>query len=292
MLRQSAVAIVTDVRFGLRMMGRSPVVTAVALLMIALGTGANAAMFSVIDAAMLRSPFVDADRLAMISVELSDGKVTAALTTDQYRSLVASPTPFDAIGAMGGGMRPTVTGLGELRKLNVECVTAGVFSVLGTPPLLGRTFTAVEDGRGSAGRRARYDYGSASSAAARTRSVAASPLNGAGRHHRRMPRASARCRATPRPGCRSVPRSVCRARGCTARGNFNAFAVAPAGDADARRLRRARRRHQPHSGLPRRRPKPARTAHRTHAYDFRTPAVDPHVSDLNPSDPGFVRKTS
>ena len=57
-----------DVRYALRGMLRSPAFTAVALLMIALGTGANAAMFSVIDGVMLQSPFTDPDRIGILRV--------------------------------------------------------------------------------------------------------------------------------------------------------------------------------------------------------------------------------
>jgi predicted permease len=138
-------ALAHDVRFALRSMARTPGFTAVAVLMIALGTGANAAMFSVIDAVMLHNPFADPERLALIYVQLPAGRTTAALSIEQYRSLTQSAPAFAAIGALGGGTRPTIAGLGEPHKLNVECVTAGTFHVLGTPPLLGRTFSADED---------------------------------------------------------------------------------------------------------------------------------------------------
>ncbi len=138
-------SIIQDARFALRMMARAPAFTAAALLMIALGTGANAAMFSVIDAVMLHNPFVDPDRIGLLHVVRADNKRTTALSLNQYRSLLDSAPAFDAIGAMGVGTRPTLSGLGELRKMNVECVTAGAFRVLGTAPQIGRTFTAQED---------------------------------------------------------------------------------------------------------------------------------------------------
>ena len=147
MLLKYAAAFVDDVRFGLRMMGRTPGFTAVALLMIALGTGANAAIFSVVDAVLLRSPFPDPDRLAMVR------SVPAAtpLTVQQARGLIgAAPGVFESIGATGPGGRPIVKGLGEARTMNIECISADLFTVLGTPPLAGRTFAADEDRPGGA----------------------------------------------------------------------------------------------------------------------------------------------
>ena len=65
-MRQFAAAFLSDLRLGVRMMSRTPGFTLVALLMIALGTGANAAMFSVVDAVLLRSPFPDPARIAIV----------------------------------------------------------------------------------------------------------------------------------------------------------------------------------------------------------------------------------
>ena len=119
--------------------------------MIALGTGANAAMFSVIDAVMLRTPFSDPDRIAIVRVATPGGGPTAAVSLAQYRSLVESAPVFEAVAAFGSGQRPILRGLGEPRRLNAECFTAGMFRVLGVAPLAGRTFTADEDRAGGPG---------------------------------------------------------------------------------------------------------------------------------------------
>jgi putative ABC transport system permease protein len=134
-----------EVRLAARSMTRTPGFTAVAILMIALGTGANAAMFSVIDAVMLRTPFTDPDRIAMVTARTADGSRTSALSLAQYQSLTTSAQGFDALGGLASGQRPILTGAGEPRRFNAECVTAGMFRVLGTPPAMGRTFTDDED---------------------------------------------------------------------------------------------------------------------------------------------------
>ena len=142
---------IDDVRYALRGMLRSPGFTAVALLMIALGTGANAAMFSVIDGVMLQSPFTDPNRIGIVRVMAPGRGATAAISIPQYRSLAGSPGPFEAVAAIGGGTRPMLAGLGDVRRFNDECVTAGMFRVLGTPPLLGRVFNDDDDRPGAPG---------------------------------------------------------------------------------------------------------------------------------------------
>jgi len=138
-----------DLRFAARTMARTPGFTAVAVLMIALGTGANAAMFSIIDAVMLRTPFKDPEQLVMVGARTADGTRTSALSVAQYRSLVETAQVFEALAVMGGGQRPILTGAGDPRRFNVECVTADMFRVLGTAALAGRTFTTDEDRPGA-----------------------------------------------------------------------------------------------------------------------------------------------
>ena len=151
MLLKYAAAFAGDVRFGLRMMGRTPGFTAVALAMIALGTGANAAMFSVADALLLRSPFATPDRIAIVRI-IEPGKTpTGSIPLDLFRTWPDAIPAFESVGAMGSGGRPIVRGLGDLRTMNVECITAGMFRVLGTQPIAGRTFTDDEDRPGGPG---------------------------------------------------------------------------------------------------------------------------------------------
>jgi putative ABC transport system permease protein len=140
-----------DARFALRAMRRTPAFTAAAVLMLAMGTGANAAMFSVIDTVMLRSSFVHPDRLALIREQPAGKNSTAAIPKAHLGAIAESPV-FAAVGALtlpgrGGAI---LTGIGEPHRLNVECVTAGVFQALEAPARLGRTFSQQEDRPGSA----------------------------------------------------------------------------------------------------------------------------------------------
>ena len=139
-----------DVWFALRLMARSPAFTAVAILMIALGTGANAAMFSVVDALLLRSPFADPARLVQIGIEGTNHRTTMAITRVQYDALREHGSAFEGIASLGSSRTSTLSGAGDPQRFEAECVTASAFRVLGTPPLAGRTFSDEEERAGAA----------------------------------------------------------------------------------------------------------------------------------------------
>ena len=135
-----------DSRYALRIMRRSPGFTAATVVMIGLGTGANAAVFSVVDAVLLHSPFRDPDRLVMV-YEVTGRHETAGIPIDHLDRIHSLPL-FEAVGDLWGG-RAIVTGNGEPYSQSIECVSAGVFEVLGTPARLGRVFGESDDRPGS-----------------------------------------------------------------------------------------------------------------------------------------------
>ena len=138
-----------DVRYGLRSLRKNPGFAAAALLMLALGTGANAAMFSVVDAVLLRSPFRDHTRIVMVQ-DRHDPKATHVLSAplDELRQLQQTTAVFDSVSAFGYA-GPILTGVGEPRRLRIECVSATMFRVLGMEPVLGRAFSQDEDRPGA-----------------------------------------------------------------------------------------------------------------------------------------------
>jgi len=138
-----------DVHYGLRSLRKSPGFATAGLLMLALGTGANTAMFSVVDAVIVRSTFRDPARV----VELLDRQrpgVESALwaSPDEMRRLRGMTDVFDSVSA-GDFAQPTLTGVGEPRTLLVECVSASLFRVLGVQPVVGRAFSGAEDRPGA-----------------------------------------------------------------------------------------------------------------------------------------------
>ena len=132
-----------DIRFGARTLGRNPGFACIAVLTLALGVGANAAIFSVVNAVLLRPlPWSDPDRAVMIwsrwsafdKTWVSDGEVNG------YRR--ESRTLSD-VGAWSEG-QVNLTGDGEPERVASAAVTANLFSVLGSSPIRGRMFTAEE----------------------------------------------------------------------------------------------------------------------------------------------------
>jgi putative ABC transport system permease protein len=133
-----------DIRFGARTLGRNPGFACIAVLTLALGVGANAAIFSVVNAVLLRPlPWSDPDRAVMIwsrwtafdKTWVSDGEVNG------YRR--ESRTLSD-VGSWGEG-QVNLTGDGEPERVPAGSVTANLFTVLGASPIRGRTFTPAED---------------------------------------------------------------------------------------------------------------------------------------------------
>jgi predicted permease len=138
-----------DLRYGLRMLARKPEFTAVVVLTLALGIGANTAMFSVVDKVLLNSlPFSHPDRL--ISLHASKPNFE--------RGSISYPNFFDwqkdnrsfVAMAVYRPVAMTFTGMGEAERLAAEYVTSDFFPLLGVKPVLGRTFTEGEDRIGAA----------------------------------------------------------------------------------------------------------------------------------------------
>jgi predicted permease len=133
-----------DIRYGARTLARHRSFAAIATLTLALGIGANAAIFSVVNAVLLRPlPWVEPDRAVMIwsrwtsfdKTWVAEGEVL------DYRRRA---TTLAAVAAWGEG-QAILTGEGDPERVSSANVTANVFSTLGVSPILGRTFTEQED---------------------------------------------------------------------------------------------------------------------------------------------------
>jgi putative ABC transport system permease protein len=144
-------ALAQDVRYGLRLLRKHPGFTLVAALTLALGVGANTAMFSVVEAVLLRPlPFPQADRLVMVweNVNLpaykNDQNTPSPGNFNEWRTQSTAFTGMAAIGYRAWNL----TGAGDPIRIAGEAVSAELFPLLGVEPLLGRTFTADEDRAG------------------------------------------------------------------------------------------------------------------------------------------------
>ncbi len=142
-----------DVRFGARMLRRHPGFTAVAALTLALGIGANTAIFTVVNAVMLRPlPFADPDRLVNVyENNLSRGWPAFGVSHPNFLDWRDTAKSFDRLAAWRG-QSFSVTSGGAAELVDGAGVTDGFFPLLGVTPALGRNFLPEEDRPG--GRRA------------------------------------------------------------------------------------------------------------------------------------------
>jgi putative ABC transport system permease protein len=139
-----------DIRYGLRMLSKTPGFTAVVVLTLALGIGANTAIFSVVSAVLLQPlPFPQPDRLVAVQhVNLQSGEIGKAQSYPDFVDLRAQSKSLEAAAAYDVGSA-TLTGMGDPVHLNTGIFSADMFNVLRKPPMLGREFTAAEDKPGT-----------------------------------------------------------------------------------------------------------------------------------------------
>src|SRR5262245_12780292 len=130
-----------DLRFCLRVMSKNPGFTAVAVLTLALGIGANTAMFSAVDAVLIRPlPYLDAGRLVMIWDDTGQiGESKFFSTPAEWHEWRRHNTVFTDIAATQPG-NVTISSDGDPEELPGRKVTANLWTVLGARPLLGRVF--------------------------------------------------------------------------------------------------------------------------------------------------------
>jgi predicted permease len=138
--------LIRDVRFALRTMARKPGFTAIAIIIMALGIGANTAIFSLVRAVLLRPlPFANPDQLVMVwedAAFIGFPKNTPAPAN--YADWKARNEVFDDMAAMTE-RDFNLTGDGEPEKVYAYAVTASFFPLLGVEPLLGRVLTPEDD---------------------------------------------------------------------------------------------------------------------------------------------------
>jgi putative ABC transport system permease protein len=133
-----------DIKFALRMFARNPGFTAIAVLTLALGIGANTAIFSVVDAVLLkRLPYPDPARLVTIyENQQNEGEMSVAWANFvDWRDRISA---FEAVAATRQD-NFTLTGHGAAFRVPAAQVSPAFFSLLGIAPRMGRTFTEAED---------------------------------------------------------------------------------------------------------------------------------------------------
>src|SRR6266550_2474690 len=155
-------ALLQDLRYGLRMMRKSPGVTAIAVLSLALGIGANTALFSIVDSLLLKMlPVKEPERLVLFrSVaprEFSAGSYNGNSRTDEAGRRIMTSFPYQSYQRMReqqsalselfafGDVRLNVTADGQADVASGQAVSGNYFAGLGVQPILGRTLTDEDD---------------------------------------------------------------------------------------------------------------------------------------------------
>jgi putative ABC transport system permease protein len=142
-----------DIRFGLRMLLKSPSISIVATIALALGIGANTAIFSVVNAVLLRPlPFPNADSLvALFETDLQRGLQRGSHSYPNFLDMRAQNTVFERVSTYRTGDF-IMTGRGEPARLQGSVATADLLPLLGVQPMLGRMFLPDEDKPSESGR--------------------------------------------------------------------------------------------------------------------------------------------
>ena len=142
--------VMQDVRFALRLFAKNPAFTAIAVLALALGIGANSAIFSVVDALLLRPlPYKNPEQLVMVwenATHMGFPKDTPSPAN--FLDWRQQANVFTGMAACSERAF-NLTGVGEPERLDGRRVSANLFDVLGVTPIIGRTFVPEEDQPGT-----------------------------------------------------------------------------------------------------------------------------------------------
>jgi predicted permease len=137
-----------DVRYALRQLRKSPSFTTVTVLTLALGIGANTAIFSVVNGVLLNPlPFHDASRIVSM-FEATPNFPKGSISYPNFLDWQRDNRSFEAMAAYRS-TDGSITGVGQPENVRAQRVSANFFPILGVNPILGRNFTSEEDRRGA-----------------------------------------------------------------------------------------------------------------------------------------------
>ena len=136
--------LVQDLRYGLRMLTKSPGFAAVAILTLALGIGANTALFSVVNGVLLKPlPYPHPEQLVWLA-ESKPNFATGSISFPNFRDWQKDNRTFSGM-AVYRYYNFNILGLGDAEQVSARFITSDFFSVLGVNPVIGRTFAPGED---------------------------------------------------------------------------------------------------------------------------------------------------
>src|SRR4030095_14889666 len=137
-----------DIRYAVRMLTKTPSVSVIVVIALALGIGANTAIFSVVNAVLLRPlPYEESERLFLLN-EKSQVLDEMSISYPNYQDWKAQNHVFESIGVYNR-QSYNLTGVGEAERIVAGQISADLFKVLGAQPAYGRLFTNDEDKPGT-----------------------------------------------------------------------------------------------------------------------------------------------
>jgi predicted permease len=143
---------IRDVHYGVRMLAKAPGFTAVAVLTLALGIGANTAIFSVVNAVLLSPlPFPDPNRMVQVmlsSPAWAPGQNANTASVPEFMVFREQRQALENVAAYDSGRSVNLTGIEPAEQLRVIHVSSEYFALFGVPVQVGRAFSAQEDGPG------------------------------------------------------------------------------------------------------------------------------------------------
>ena len=138
-----------DLRYGIRSLRKNPAFTAIAVLTLALGIGANTSVFSVVNSVLINPlPYPHPDQLVTLH-ESKPNFRAGSISYPNFRDWQRNNHSFSAV-AIARATSFTLTGLGEAEQINARFISSDYFSMLGVNPVLGRFFGTGEDEIGAA----------------------------------------------------------------------------------------------------------------------------------------------
>jgi len=142
-----------DLRYGARVLLKTPAVTLIAIIALTLGIGANTALFSVVNAVLLQSlPYADGERLAIVWEHRKTGKMNPqnVINMGNFYDWKEQNTVFSDMAAFFDH-NVNLTGDGEPEEVPSQLATPNLFSLLGVNPIQGRTFVPEDGATGQPG---------------------------------------------------------------------------------------------------------------------------------------------
>jgi hypothetical protein len=133
-----------DLRYGARMLAKAPTFTLIAVITLALGIGANTAIFSVVNGVLLNPlPYPHSEQIVSLFTEMPNFK-NGSISYPNFEDWRRMNRTFSSMAVYrSDGFN--LVGNGEPERLHGEMISAGFFEMLGVNPILGRTFSADED---------------------------------------------------------------------------------------------------------------------------------------------------